>query len=61
MVLKSMEPDNTAQDSSRVASNIEKYLNNHVRGGSRAWQHNMVARPAQWHILPDGPRSSEDD
>jgi len=40
-----------SEDTESVASNIERYLNNHTREGGHAWQMNMAARPDAWHPL----------
>jgi hypothetical protein len=44
-----------AEDSESVASNIERYLNNHTREGGHAWQMNMAARPEAWQPLELSP------
>jgi hypothetical protein len=50
------------EESESVASNIERYLNNHTREGGHAWQMNMAARPETWHPLELSPEppSTED-
>jgi hypothetical protein len=40
-----------ADDSAEIATNIERYLNNHTREGGHAYQHNMAARRETWHPL----------
>lgn len=40
-----------SEDNLAIAANIERYLNNHTREGSHAWQMNMAARQEAWHPL----------
>ena len=49
--------ENSSEDSLVIAANIERYLNNHTREGSHAWQMNMAARPETWHPLGEAPPS----
>jgi hypothetical protein len=58
--LPGVELEATGETPSVVASNIERWLNNHIREGGHAWQMNMAARPAKWHPLPQGapPKST---
>lgn len=39
------------EDSEAIATNVERYLNNHTREGGHAWQMNMAARRQEWHPL----------
>jgi hypothetical protein len=43
--------DATEEEKASIAANIERYLNNHTREGGHAYQHNMAARPQDWHPL----------
>jgi hypothetical protein len=48
-----------ADDASKIAANIETYLNNHTREGAHAYMHNMAARRETWHPLHMNNEASE--
>ena len=50
----------TEQFDPKIAANIDRYLDNHTREGSHAWQMNMAARPANWHLILPGEASDSD-